>query len=930
MNKIETAMQDRKISITDVLACLAILTTITAIFYKTIFLDQPISRLCLAAARDVLFREFLATPTEAYFDESASQHLVPYRFLVAYYLKSGQLPLWNPYSGFGTPLMADLESIAFSPWVLLFALAPSISWFNQLLIIQISFSALTTYALTRYLGVSAAGSLIAALTYSLCPFNLFQIELLPGSSTCLIPLLFLSFAAVWKRSSTLRIVGAGFSCAVFISSSHPEMSFVGIIQASVLLVLLTIYNSKSSTIKALGQALKTLTAVAFFACCFSAPLLAPFVELLCNSDAYKFESKYLVDHAFRFKWFITNVFQATARADAPFLGILAPLLATLSISSKTYRNITVPLLATGIVALILGFRPWPINILLNQTALNFSGFYYLPVVLLTISICCGFGLDALKASAHSFTRSKLVNLGAMIIGILTVPIAIHFLDIALNHKEPMPIVMRSILQNALTLTIFILAIYLTKLWKIATKYLSAVTILLNIISLLFAVRFSLPAQGKFQYRDFQPLTLLQERGERTLGIGWDIFRPNNNLVYKIPSATLHTVLFPKRFRAFMAAAGAELLPFEVIMLKTKISRLLDLASLKYAISLVPIRGEDDIELHQEQFALNAALKNTEAGSPPLTLSKVVTRYDQKKSQIAGTLYWKLPTADFERYLFTLAALDQNGNVIWFGGLNALAKPVMNGDKEWISEVSFSAIYPVNAAAPSTLSMGVTAFDTKLKKAIEVEKPIYSKSKQIIVFHQASSNQPAKNESEHYKLLDEYGSTHIRLYENTHALPRAYLAHKTEVANSAEEALSKITKPSFEKKSTVVIEPMGNYKTIEDDNTNHQSEYARITNSTANDITIAVEANSSGVLVLNDTFYPGWTATIDGRETPIHRANYLFRGVQITKGNHEIKFHYFPLSFTIGLLLMALGTCAAFACLVIEKNKTNFKSTKPAE
>lgn len=131
-------------------------------------------------------------------------------------------------------------------------------------------------------------------------------------------------------------------------------------------------------------------------------------------------------------------------------------------------------------------------------------------------------------------------------------------------------------------------------------------------------------------------------------------------------------------------------------------------------------------------------------------------------------------------------------------------------------------------------------------------------------------------------------------------------------------------------STVVIEPMGNYTKIENNKTGEQLEYARITKSTANDITIAVKSNSSGILVLNDTFYPGWSATIDGIETPIHRANYLFRGIQVTKGNHEIKFHYFPLSFSTGLLLFALGACLTFASLVNEKAKDNSKSTIATE
>lgn len=69
------------------------------------------------------------------------------------------------------------------------------------------------------------------------------------------------------------------------------------------------------------------------------------------------------------------------------------------------------------------------------------------------------------------------------------------------------------------------------------------------------------------------------------------------------------------------------------------------------------------------------------------------------------------------------------------------------------------------------------------------------------------------------------------------------------------------------------------------------------------------APQDGVVVLNDIYYPGWIATVDGRQVPVERANYLLRGIRVTKGAHQIQFIYAPLSY-LGGLLITLGTAGA--------------------
>jgi uncharacterized membrane protein YfhO len=53
-------------------------------------------------------------------------------------------------------------------------------------------------------------------------------------------------------------------------------------------------------------------------------------------------------------------------------------------------------------------------------------------------------------------------------------------------------------------------------------------------------------------------------------------------------------------------------------------------------------------------------------------------------------------------------------------------------------------------------------------------------------------------------------------------------------------------------------------------------------------------------LLLDTYFPGWKATVDGRTTPIYRADYNFRAVSLPEGAHTVTFTYRPLSFRLGL------------------------------
>lgn len=72
----------------------------------------------------------------------------------------------------------------------------------------------------------------------------------------------------------------------------------------------------------------------------------------------------------------------------------------------------------------------------------------------------------------------------------------------------------------------------------------------------------------------------------------------------------------------------------------------------------------------------------------------------------------------------------------------------------------------------------------------------------------------------------------------------------------------------------------------------------------NAVTADGVAPKDGYLVLNDVYYPGWIVTVDGRQAPVQRMNYLLRGVRVGAGGHHVRFVYAPLSYLAGLIISA--------------------------
>src|SRR5262249_36610128 len=84
------------------------------------------------------------------------------------------------------------------------------------------------------------------------------------------------------------------------------------------------------------------------------------------------------------------------------------------------------------------------------------------------------------------------------------------------------------------------------------------------------------------------------------------------------------------------------------------------------------------------------------------------------------------------------------------------------------------------------------------------------------------------------------------------------------------------------------------------------EGATIVDYHADRVEIHVRAACRGLLVLSDEYYPGWKATVDGRDARIYPTDVAFRGVPVPAGTSTVVFRYSPSSFRLGLVIAVLA------------------------
>ena len=149
--------------------------------------------------------------------------------------------------------------------------------------------------------------------------------------------------------------------------------------------------------------------------------------------------------------------------------------------------------------------------------------------------------------------------------------------------------------------------------------------------------------------------------------------------------------------------------------------------------------------------------------------------------------------------------------------------------------------------------------------------------------------------------------------NPHALGNAWFVENVQYVNNANEEIEAIhgLDPSetavVDKRFEAVVEPI----------TSDSTATVRLVAYEPNRLKYEVNSNTGGTVVFSEIYYPGWRSSIDGKEVPHGRANYILRAMNVPAGKHEVEFSFDPVSLhvTENIAYIALGLLALAAIVM---------------
>ncbi len=161
----------------------------------------------------------------------------------------------------------------------------------------------------------------------------------------------------------------------------------------------------------------------------------------------------------------------------------------------------------------------------------------------------------------------------------------------------------------------------------------------------------------------------------------------------------------------------------------------------------------------------------------------------------------------------------------------------------------------------------------------------------------------------------YNDEHVTIYRNRDPLPRAYFAAGVRAENDPRTILDTVRAWEYDPRQTSIVEGISAERAASLAATPGSVELRRIG---PNELRLTTTTDSEQLLVLSETWAPGWHAEVDGRPVPILRTNYLFRGLVVPAGTHEVRMLYRPASLLWGAAISCTALIALVAGILMQR------------
>lgn len=188
------------------------------------------------------------------------------------------------------------------------------------------------------------------------------------------------------------------------------------------------------------------------------------------------------------------------------------------------------------------------------------------------------------------------------------------------------------------------------------------------------------------------------------------------------------------------------------------------------------------------------------------------------------------------------------------------------------------------------------------------RPHETWNKRLLGIRYAISAQP----SDFHRDLVYHSKSGANIYENIDVFPRAFSVHEALFHAKAAEIPDQLflLATDLHRKTILPTPPPPLDQCPAPDS-------IQILSYHSSSVRLSASMACRGMVILSDTWYPGWRAFVDGHPVPIHKAYGFLRGVVVPAGFHTLDFRYRPASVYRGASL-TLAAFVAFCFLAFPR------------
>ncbi len=204
-----------------------------------------------------------------------------YALLNIDYCKLAIPPLWNPYNGFGAPLLANMQSQPFNPLVLIACLSPSPKNDDLFVLARLLLAGILTNLYLRRL-IGSYGSIFGAVAFMLTGYFMIFLNMPEISVSMWMPGLFLALELMTESITFNRVVLGGFFTAMILLGGMPEVAFLELFTGGIYFLTRVLVCKSDWKIRNrffLAYALSCAIGLAL-----AAPQILPFLEYIRESS----------------------------------------------------------------------------------------------------------------------------------------------------------------------------------------------------------------------------------------------------------------------------------------------------------------------------------------------------------------------------------------------------------------------------------------------------------------------------------------------------------------------------------------------------------------------------------------------------------------------------------------------------------------------